>query len=102
MQQWFWGYFLKTILRLTLIVSYIELFIFILIISDLNKALHIICLCVKKTFFVYLNHVFRTGGPFLETELMCSFIVVHERSITKCDLINNIIKTILPRSIGLF
>ena len=33
---------------------------------------------------------------------MCSFIVVHERSITKCDLINNIIKTILPRSIGLF
>ena len=33
---------------------------------------------------------------------MCSFIVVHERSITKCDLINNIIKTILPCSIGLF
>jgi hypothetical protein len=33
---------------------------------------------------------------------MCSFIVVHERSITKCDLINNIIKTILPRNIGLF
>jgi hypothetical protein len=33
---------------------------------------------------------------------MCRFIVVHERSITKCDLINNIIKTILPRSIGLF
>ena len=31
---------------------------------------------------------------------MCSFIVVHERSITKCDLINNIIKTILPHSIG--
>jgi hypothetical protein len=25
---------------------------------------------------------------------MCSFIVVHERSITKCDLINNIIKAI--------
>jgi hypothetical protein len=25
------------------------------------------------------------------------FIVVHERSITKCDLKNNIIKTILPR-----
>jgi hypothetical protein len=25
---------------------------------------------------------------------MCSFIVVYERSITKCDLINNIIKTI--------
>jgi hypothetical protein len=37
-----------------------------------------------------------------EAELMCSFIVVHERSITKYDLINNIIKTILPRSIGLF
>jgi hypothetical protein len=33
---------------------------------------------------------------------MCSFIVVHERSITKCDLINDIIKTILPRSIDLF
>ena len=33
--------------------------------------------------------------------LMCSFTVVHERSITKCDLINNFIKTILPRSIGL-
>jgi hypothetical protein len=33
---------------------------------------------------------------------MCSFIVVHERSITKCDLINNIIKTILLCSIGLF
>ena len=31
MQQWFWGYFHKKILRLTLIVSYIELFIFILI-----------------------------------------------------------------------
>ena len=36
------------------------------------------------------------------SELMCSFIVVHERSITKCDLINNIIKTLLPRSIDLF
>jgi hypothetical protein len=24
---------------------------------------------------------------------MCSFIVVHKRSITKCDLINNSIKT---------
>ena len=33
---------------------------------------------------------------------MRSFIVVHERSIIKCDLINNIIKTILLRSIGLF
>jgi hypothetical protein len=33
---------------------------------------------------------------------MCSFIVVHERSITKCYLINNSIKTILLRSIGLF
>jgi hypothetical protein len=33
---------------------------------------------------------------------MCSFIVVHERSITKCDLINNSIKIILLRSIGLF
>jgi hypothetical protein len=31
MQQWFWGYFHKKILRLTLIVSYIKLFIFILI-----------------------------------------------------------------------
>jgi hypothetical protein len=31
MQQWFWGYFHKNKLRLTLIVSYIELFIFILI-----------------------------------------------------------------------
>jgi hypothetical protein len=30
---------------------------------------------------------------------MCGFIVVHERSIAKCDLINNIIKTIFPRSI---
>jgi hypothetical protein len=30
MQQCFWGYFHKKILRLTLIVSYIELFIFIL------------------------------------------------------------------------
>jgi hypothetical protein len=28
---------------------------------------------------------------------MYSFIVVHERSITKCDLINNVIKTILFR-----
>ena len=31
MQQWFWGYFHKKILRLTLIVSYIKLFIFIFI-----------------------------------------------------------------------
>jgi hypothetical protein len=31
MQQWFWGCFHKKNLRLTLIVSYIELFIFIFI-----------------------------------------------------------------------
>ena len=31
MQQWFMGFFHKKILRLPLIVSYIELFIFILI-----------------------------------------------------------------------
>jgi hypothetical protein len=40
MQQWFWGYFHKNKLRLTLIVSYIELFIFILI-----------CLCASSEWY---------------------------------------------------
>jgi hypothetical protein len=38
----------------------------------------------------------------LHNHFLQIYVLVHERSITKCDLINNIIKTILPRSIGLF
>jgi hypothetical protein len=64
------------------------------------KLLQIICLHYPLNLMASYPVTFCALSQ--EAELMCSFIVVRGRSITKCDLINNIIKTILTRSIGLF
>ena len=57
------------------------------------KLLQIICLHYPLNLMASYPVTFCAFSQ--EAELMCSFIVVHERLITKCDLINNSIKTIL-------
>ena len=49
-------------------------------ITQLVDNIPLICLCVKKTCFVYFNHVFRTGGPFwLISKVIKNMVVVFIR-----------------------